>query len=148
MRKCFPASSETFSTSPALQIFALIKTVLKQDQYIVTSILTDQYIVYSHVDIAFLYFVQNLIYIILTDIYQEFQVDLRQLLSQIQHCFHLHQQPCTAQVKLLILYPCFKSATNQTYQEPGVIQARSNLRLSDAALDNSYILKFVLSKAM
>ena len=53
MWKFIPASNETFSTFPALQVFALIKIVLKLDQYIVTSILTDQYTVYSHIDIVF-----------------------------------------------------------------------------------------------
>ena len=42
--RCFAAISETFSISPAFQAFGLIETILKCDQYIVTSILTDQYI--------------------------------------------------------------------------------------------------------
>ena len=42
--RCFATISETFSNSPAFQAFGLIETILKCDQYIVTSILTDQYI--------------------------------------------------------------------------------------------------------
>ena len=42
--RCFATISETFSISPAFQAFGLIETILKCDQYIVTSILTDQYI--------------------------------------------------------------------------------------------------------
>ena len=42
--RCFATISETFSISPAFQAFGLIETILKCDQYIVTSILTGQYI--------------------------------------------------------------------------------------------------------